>query len=80
MIVADLAAIATVSAACIDWTGKYQTLQRLPPWHKAQCILEHAKQQKVDDVVSKECLCALEASSHEKVVLLLVWITQLPPT
>ena len=80
MIGNDMLAIATASEASLDWTGKYQSICRLPAWYQINWILEHAKQEGVADTVNKQCLVALESSSHEKIILLLVWITQLPST
>ena len=80
MIGKDIAAIATATDSQADWTGKYTSLQRLPHWWMLQWLLNHAKVQQVTDVVNQECLAELESSSHDKIVLLMVWVLQVPPT
>ena len=80
MIGNDLIAIATATDNLTDWNGKYTTLQRLPPWWMLEWLLKHAEAQKVSDVVNQALLAELESSSHDKVVLLMVWVLQVPPT
>ena len=80
MIGKDIAAIATATDSQADWNGRYTSLQRLPPWWMLEWLLKHAKAQKVSDVVNQQCLAELESSSHDKIVLLMVWVLQVPPT
>ena len=60
MIGSDLVAIATASAIDCDWSGRYQTLQRLPPWYNIHWILDHSHAQGCTGIVNKATFAALE--------------------
>ena len=75
----DLEAIAAASDTRPEWTGKYQQLRRLPPWFIISWLDAQAAKEGLFGVNS-ETFCALEESDHEKLIMLLTYVVQLPET